>query len=102
MLETSKDLLFIVLAFCVLWLTIFLSWLLYYIIAIMRDAEHLMRAVKSAVLKVDELAHTVREKFDHSAASLTLMAQAVKELIIWAVNQKTGGAGKKPSGRKKA
>jgi hypothetical protein len=97
MIETSKDLLFIILAFCILWLTIFLSWLLYYVISIVRDAESLVRQIKGAVEKVDHLAHTVREKFEHSAASFTLVATAVKELIIWAMQERN----KKQVGRKK-
>ena len=60
-IETSKDLLYVVLAFCVLWLTVFLSWLLYYVIAIVRDAESLIKQVKGAVEKVDSLAHAVHE-----------------------------------------
>jgi len=88
MIETSKDLLYVVLAFCVLWLTVFLSWLLYYVISIMRDAESLVRQIKGAVEKVDHLAHAVREKFEHSAASFTLVATAVKELIVWAMNER--------------
>ena len=98
MLETSKDLLFVVLAFCILWLTVFLSWLLYYIISIVRDAEALVRQVKGAVEKVDQLAHTVREKFENSAASFTLVAQAVKELIVWGMQER---AKKGVKGRKK-
>ncbi len=88
MLETSKDLLYVVLAICILWLTVFLSWLLYYIISIVRDAKSLVHQVKSAVDKVDQLARTVKEKFEHSAASFTLVAQAVKELIVWAMQER--------------
>lgn len=97
-IETSKDLLFVVLAFSVLWLTIFLSWLLYYLIAIVRDAEMLIRQVKNAVGKIDELAHAAHEKMERSAASFTLIAQAVKELVVWGIKEK---AGKKSSSKKK-
>lgn len=99
MIESSKDLLFVVLAFCILWLTIFLSWLLYYCIAIMRDAERLTRQIRGAVEKVDALAHTVKEKFEHSAASFTLIAQAAKELVVWVIEERNK---KKAAGRKKS
>jgi hypothetical protein len=89
-IETSKDLLFVVLAFSVLWVTIFLSWLLYYLIAIVRDAELLIRQVKNAVMKIDELAHAAHEKMERSAASFTLIAQAVKELVVWGIKEKAG------------
>jgi hypothetical protein len=87
-IETSKDLLYVVLAFCVLWLTVFLSWLLYYVIAIVRDAESLLHQVKGAVEKVDSLAHAVHEKMERSAASFSLIASAVKELVVWGIQER--------------
>jgi hypothetical protein len=99
-IETSKDLLFVVLAFSVLWITIFLSWLLYYIISIVRDTEALVRQVRSAVEKVDQLAHAAHEKMERSAASFTLVAQAVKELIAWGINERMK-TGKKTTRKRK-
>jgi hypothetical protein len=97
LISTSKDVLFIVLAFCALWLTVFLSWFLFYLIAILRDTEHLVRQVKTAVEKVDHLAHVVHDKVEHSAASFTLMAQAAKEVVLWMIQERrqTGTKGKK-------
>ena len=89
LIASSNDLLFVVLAFCTLWLTVFLSWLLYYIISIVRDAESLVRQVKDAVMKVDHLAHALHDKVDRSAASFALVAQAVKEIVTWAIEQRT-------------
>jgi len=88
-IESSKDLLFVVLAFAVLWLTIFISWLLYYIISIVRDAEALVRQVRSAVERVEEVAQSAHEKMERSAASFTLVSQAVKELITWGIQERT-------------
>lgn len=101
LIETSKDLLFVVLAFSILWVTIFLSWLLYYMIAIVRDAEALVRQVRIAVGKIDELAHAAHEKMERSAASFTLVAQAVKELVAWGIREKMGATAKRKSTSKK-
>jgi hypothetical protein len=88
LIESSKDLLFVVLAFSVLWLTIFISWLLYYVISIVRDAESLVRQVKSAVEKIECVVHSAHEKMERSAASFTLVAQAVKEVISWGIQER--------------
>lgn len=96
-IETSKDLLFVVLAFCVLWITVFLLWLMYYVIAILRDAESLVRQIKGAVSKIDSLTHVVHEKMERSAASLSLVAQAVKELIVWGIQERAKAAPKSRS-----
>lgn len=88
-IESSKDLLFVVLAFSILWVTIFLSWLLYYAMAIVRDTEHLVKQIRGAVEKVDELAHSAHEKMERSAASFTLVSQAIKELVVWGIQERT-------------
>ncbi len=102
-IETSKDLLYVVLAFCILWLTVFLSWLLYYVIAIVRDTEAVIKQMKGAVEKVDHLAHAVHDKFERSAASMTLVAQAVKDLVVWGIQERTKSAkAKAATGKKKS
>ncbi len=102
MIETSKDLLFVTIAFCAIWVTVFLCWLLYYLMAIVRDAETLMREIKGMVEKVDHVAKFVHDKVEHSAASLTLIATAVKELIMWAIAQRQEmAAKKKPAPKRK-
>ncbi|MBN1585579.1 hypothetical protein JW899_04410 [Candidatus Uhrbacteria bacterium] len=95
MIETSKDLLFVVLALCVLWLTVFLSWLLYYVIAIVRDVDRVIRLIKVVATKIDGLASSLNEKLDRSAASFSLVAKAMKEVVTWAIEQKTSSAARK-------
>jgi len=99
-IETSKDLLFVVLAFCILWVTVFVSWLLYYFIMIVRDTKALVHQVRSAVEKIEELTRAAHEKMERSAASFTLIGQAVKELITWGIQQKMKGREAKKAKKK--
>ena len=39
MLETSKDLLYVVLSLCILWFTVFLCWLLYQAGRVLKNAN---------------------------------------------------------------
>ncbi len=61
-LATSKDILFIVLAFAVLWLAIFLSWALYYLIGILRDARDTVNGVRKAADAIESAAGHVKDK----------------------------------------
>lgn len=61
-LATSKDILFIVLAFAVLWLAIFLSWALYYLIAILKDARDTVNGIKKASDAIESAACHVKDK----------------------------------------
>jgi hypothetical protein len=92
MIESSKDILFVTLAFCAIWLTVFLCWLLYYLMAAVRDVEVIMRQVKDAVEKIDHLAHLLHEKVERSAGAFAVGAQAAKEIVTWALKQRQQNA----------
>jgi hypothetical protein len=99
-IETSKDLLYVVLAFCALWLTVFISWLLYYLIALLRDADSLSRQIKGVVEKADQLAFAIHEKMERGAATMTLVANTIKELVVWGIQERSKTQ-KKSSSRKR-
>ena len=96
-IETSKDILYIVLAFCVLWLTIFFSWLLYYFIGMARNAYRLVQGAADTIKKADELIKTVKEKVEHSASYFMLAAEALKEVVKYVIEkrQESGESKKK-------
>jgi hypothetical protein len=61
---TSKDVLFIILAFAVLWLAIFLSWALYYLICILKDARDTVHGVRRAANAIESAAGHFKGKFE--------------------------------------
>ncbi len=73
--------LYVVLAFSVLWLTIFISWMLYYVIMMLRQANLLVTSFKEKVEKVSQAIERIREKFDHSSAYLGIIGKAVEKLV---------------------
>jgi hypothetical protein len=89
MLETSKDLLYVALAFCFVWLTVFLTWLLYYLIAIVRDVSRLTDEVRRVVERVDSLTRAIHDRFESGAASFSLFASAIKEIVGWAIRERS-------------
>ena len=62
MIDTTKDILFIVLAFCVIWLTVFLCWLFYYCIKILRDTSKVIDSIQDRLRGIEEAVHMVKEK----------------------------------------
>ncbi len=87
-----------VIAFCLLWLTIFVSWLLYYFISITRDASHLVTQLRTVVTKIEGLTQSLHNKLDNGMASFTLLSQAVKEVVAWAIKER---ATKRTTAKKK-
>lgn len=74
MFETSKDILFIVIAFCILWLTAFFCWGLYYIAMI-------LKGIKGKSDKVDEIMGSIKAKIEKPSAFFPIAIEGAKEAI---------------------
>jgi len=77
-LSTSKDILFIVLAFVVLWLAIFLSWTLYYLICILKDARDTVHGIRKAADAIESAADRVKDKMGAFMNLASIGAEGIK------------------------
>jgi len=91
MIETSKDLLYVVLAFSVLWLTIFISWMLYYVIMMLRHVNQLITSFKEKVEKVSQAVEKIKEKFENTSSYLGLIGRAVEKMVDFVAERKKKG-----------
>ena len=89
MLETSKDLLYIIIAFCILWQTIFMCWLLYYFIMIFKNVHQTVGSLKKKFEMIDEILKNLKEKIDHSATYLGLLVEGVSKLVEYLKDKKS-------------
>jgi hypothetical protein len=80
-LASSKDILFIVLAFVALWLAIFISWALYYLIGILRDARDTVNGVKKAADAIESAASHMKDKFGAFVGVIPVMAEGIRMLV---------------------
>ncbi len=79
-IDSSKDILFLVLAFCALWFTIFVCWALWYVIGMLRDASYVMREIHEKIAAIDKAIHAVRQKVEASLGSFGIAAAGMKML----------------------
>ncbi len=82
-LETSRDILNLVLSFGVLWLVILLSWLLWHVIGITRAVHATLEDFRNRLRAVDEVLQLIREKLESTSTYLGLLVDVVKEGIRW-------------------
>jgi biopolymer transport protein ExbB/TolQ len=87
-LESSKDILFLVLAFCILWFTAFLCWALYYVITILRDASNAVSEIRDRIAAIDDAVRMVREKIESSLGSFGVAASGFKLLSGYLAKRK--------------
>ena len=85
MLETSKDILYLVIAFCVLWVTVFLCWMFYYVTRILKNANEIAEEFRSRLQILTEAINYVRGKVENIHSLLNMagggMAGAMKDMV---------------------
>ncbi len=87
-LESSKDILYLVLAFSILWFTAFVCWALYYVITILRDASNAVSEIRDRIAAIDEAVRMVREKVEASFGSFGIAAAGMKMLGSYLAKRK--------------
>ncbi len=87
MFETSKDLLFIVLAFSILWLTIFVSWTIYYVAMILKQVNSTMKKFTGVLEKIEALTDFIKEKVDKSSNYFAILLTGAKQVMDYFGNR---------------
>jgi len=101
MLETSKDLFWIVLSFCILWFTIFICWGIYYIIMVFKNINDLVREMKEKIITVENFFISLKTKIEKSASNITSLVNLSKQLITYFKDRtEKGMAGKTKKSKK--
>ncbi|MBU1164867.1 hypothetical protein KKA15_04905 [Patescibacteria group bacterium] len=101
MLESSKDLLLIVIAFCVLWLTLFMSWGIYYVVMMLRNTNKVMTSIREKMVLVDSILKLVKEKLEKTSSHMGMMADSAIKLAGYFVEQKKKSSSSTSRSKKK-
>lgn len=88
-ISSSQDIFFLVLAFCILWLTIFLAWMMYYAIAAIKQVYEMVNQFKKKLNAIDELIIMIKEKFNSSASYLSFIVTGIGKLVTLLSNKET-------------
>lgn len=88
MFETSKDILYIVLSFCILWVTLFLCWLLYYVMRLARNASEIVEEFRVRLQALTDAINYVRGKVEGISNMMTLATQGATGLVKKFVSSK--------------
>jgi len=99
MFSTSNDVLNLVLAICIIFLTFFLCWAIYYFIASIQKIHRVVKKVETGVAKIDEIIEIAREKLKNSSAYFMILGEIAKKAMEFVqekrAQKKTGKTAKK-------
>ncbi len=73
MFTNSKDILFLVISFCVLWVTFFLCWMFYYLMRLLRNANEIIEEFRVRLQTLMEAVNYIRGKVEHVSNLMTLI-----------------------------
>lgn len=94
-LETSKDILNVSLAVSVFGLAFLIGWILVYFLLIIKRLVKILSGVEESIKKLDAFFTEVKEKLEHSASYLSVLAIGAKELVEYFVKKRAASSGKK-------
>lgn len=77
----SKDLLFIVLAFCVLWSTAFFCWFLFQVAMVIKNINSLLQEVKAQFERFDQTLNSMKDKFHEGSGYLGSLTDQAREYM---------------------
>lgn len=80
-MPTTQDVLFIVLAFCALWFTLFLCWLMYNVAVLAKRMQGLADEMHQKIGSIEESIVSIKRKFDGNIAMVQAVIDGLKHVI---------------------
>lgn len=78
MLEAS-DIFYIILAFCVLWVTVFFCWFLFQVAMVIKNVNALLHEIKFQFERIDQTLNGIKSKFNEGSDHMGSMVDHLKE-----------------------
>lgn len=97
MFSTSNDILNLVLSVCVLALSFFLCWAIYYFIASIQKFYRITKRIEKITQSAEEIVTNLKNKVSGSASSLLMFTEFAKHAMDFIKERKANCAAKKES-----
>lgn len=81
MIETSKDILYIVISFCVLWATVFLCWMFYYAGKILKNTSQIIEEFRVRLQALADAIGYIQEKVEYLSLAMSTVFKGVGETV---------------------
>ncbi len=78
----ALDILYYVLAFCAIWITAVMCFLLWRVIALLKAVHDTLAIARSQLEKVDQTIDFFKLKIDHGTSHLSGIARNIKEALF--------------------
>ena len=80
MIESTKDIFWLVAAFSLAFFTFFVCWTMYYCVMMLRDASKVIASIKQKIELVDTILHLIQEKLEKTSSHLSLISESIMKV----------------------
>ena len=77
----SQDILYFVLAFGALWITVFVCWFLWQIVRILKSVNVVLGTIQQQVARFEQTTEYFKAKMDHGTGHLGHLAEQMKQAV---------------------
>lgn len=88
LVENSKDILYLVISFCVLWVTVFLCWMFYYAAKILKNTSQIVEEFRMKLHALTEAVNYIRGKVEGMSDVMAAATSGVGGLVKNVVSRK--------------
>lgn len=99
---SSHDILNYALTICALVLTFFIVWILYYVVKIFREMEHVIRDITKAIEKFNTVLDYTKEKISNVVSLIPMLVKAGEKIMSSYQSMKNRRASKKNKTKNKS
>lgn len=85
---TPLDILYIVLAFCVLWISAVVFWLLWQVASILKRANDTVSLVQETLAKMEAALDGIHKKFDSTGAALGAVVHTTSKAVEYLIDRR--------------
>ena len=89
MLEQSHNILYLTVSICAFVFTVFLVWIMYYLIQIMKQSNEIITEDKEKLDELEVAIQSIKERVSSSATSIAFVAKEIKSIVEF-VQEKKG------------
>ncbi len=85
---TPSDILYIVLSFCVLWISAALFWFIWQAAQILRNVNSAVDEAREKIGKIETAITGIKNRFDSMTAPVGILVEGIKKLIEYGLEKR--------------
>ncbi len=95
MIDSTKDILYLVLAFCILGFTIFVCWAIYYVAMILRQFKNIISDIRLKIELVEKVLMAAKERLESTSSHMKLLVETAMNVAEYIKDRQKEKKGKK-------